>query len=761
MTQQPDRITHHAGLAALLALAVTVAMALLVSVPVDTLSQLTFAAIAVATILALRVLGHLPRCRLFFMMLAAFLTLRYVYWRTTSTIEYHGVADLMAALLLYCAELYGIVVALLGMFVNVRPLRRQPQPLPADPADWPTVDVFIPTYNESPDILEVTLRAACNLHYPRDKLRVYLLDDGGTEQKRGQNDTLKAITANVRLMQLTEMARRHGAHYISRERNEHAKAGNINAALRKSHGDLVAIFDADHVPTVDFLEKTVGFFVADPKMFLVQTPHFFINPDPIEKNLQMFGEMPSENEMFYSVIQHGLDFWNAAFFCGSAAVLRRACLEEVGGIQGGSITEDAETALALHARGYNSAYLGTPMISGLQPETFSGFVTQRVRWAQGMVQIFLMKNPLLLKGLTLPQRLCYFSSTFFWFFGFARVMFLVAPLAYLIGGLHIYDATFAEFVAYTVPHVVGVMLVSDFLFGKVRWAFVSELYELLQSFFSLPGIVQVLKNPRAPTFNVTPKGEQLEEDFISRLSGPFYLVYLLVLAGMGFAAWRYIAFPLERGVVLITLAWNCLNLLLLNAAIGALFERRQRRGTPRMPADLPAELVLYQHGEPLECRIDDLSATGARLVVPPGILPGPRTSDRAFLAVHNPALSRFSHLRVKIQNERELDDGSVALGVAFVEVQPVLLAEIVALAHGDSSRWQAYRQSRARQIGIGASLVRLGWLGARYAFDHSRAILDIVWGYVRDNFLHYGGLLARRLRRHGGEFITWISGAPR
>ncbi len=145
-------------------------------------------------------------------------------------------------------------------------------------------------------------------------------------------------------------------------------------------------------------------------MFLVQTPHFFINPDPIEKNLQTFTQMPSENEMFYRVIQRGLDYWNAAFFCGSAAVLRRKYIMEIGGISGDTITEDAETALTMHARGYNSAYIAKPMISGLQPETLGGFIGQRVRWAQGMLQIFLLKNPLVLPGLTLPQRLCYFSS---------------------------------------------------------------------------------------------------------------------------------------------------------------------------------------------------------------------------------------------------------------------------------------------------------------------------------------------------------------
>jgi cellulose synthase (UDP-forming) len=191
---------------------------------------------------------------------------------------------------------------------------------------------------------------------------VYLLDDGGTEQKCTQPDAEKAGAARERAAALRNLARRHGGAYLTRARNEHAKAGNINAALTHTDGDIIAIFDADHVPTVDFLEKTVGFFQRDNQLFLVQTPHFFINPDPLEKNLGMFGKMPPENEMFYSAVQKGLDFWNASFFCGSAALLRRRCLEEIGGVSGTSITEDAETALALHARGYRSVYLNEALI---------------------------------------------------------------------------------------------------------------------------------------------------------------------------------------------------------------------------------------------------------------------------------------------------------------------------------------------------------------------------------------------------------------
>src|SRR5690606_535718 len=128
--------------------------------------------------------------------------------------------------------------------------------------------------------------------------------------------------------------------YLTRAVNEHAKAGNLNNGLANSTGEYVAVFDADHAPARDFLQETVPYFSQDAQLFLVQTPHFFLNPDPVERNLRTFETMPSENEMFYGVIQRGLDRWNAAFFCGSAALLRREALLTTGGFAGRSITED-------------------------------------------------------------------------------------------------------------------------------------------------------------------------------------------------------------------------------------------------------------------------------------------------------------------------------------------------------------------------------------------------------------------------------------
>lgn len=168
------------------------------------------------------------------------------------------------------------------------------------------------------------------MDYPRDKLSVYLLDDGGTDQKCNSDNPVTAHAARARRAELQKLCADLGVHYLTREKNVHAKAGNLNAALPKTSGDLVAVFDADHAPTRDFLVRTVGHFADDPRLFLVQTPHFFLNPDPVERNLSLFEKMPSENEMFYGVIQRGLDKWNAAFFGGSAALLRRALEERAG-----------------------------------------------------------------------------------------------------------------------------------------------------------------------------------------------------------------------------------------------------------------------------------------------------------------------------------------------------------------------------------------------------------------------------------------------
>ncbi|WP_054773779.1 glycosyltransferase family 2 protein [Methylogaea oryzae] len=394
-----------------------------------------------------------PLGRIIFLSLTLFVYLRYMSWRTTDTLFFLGPLDFAGMALVYVAELQVGGVSLLNMFVNLWPLNRPIAPLPPDESLYPSIDIFIPTYNEPEDIVRVTATAATQIDYPKDKLKIYILDDGGTEQRRSH--LVHGAAAWQRFRNLNALADSLGIGYLTRARNEHAKAGNINSAMRHTNSELILILDCDHVPTVDILRNTVGLFLKDPNLFLVQTPHFFVNPDPIERNLGSFGRAPSENEMFYRGAHPAMDLWNASFFCGSAALLKRSALEEVGGVCGETITEDAETALTLHSKGYNSAFIDRPMVCGLSPDTFGDFIVQRSRWCQGMLQICFLKNPVKNRGLSLPQKICYTSVYFFWFFGFSRFIFFVAPTMFILFGLQVYNASSDQVLAYAAPNLVA------------------------------------------------------------------------------------------------------------------------------------------------------------------------------------------------------------------------------------------------------------------------------------------------------------------
>ncbi|HEY8966367.1 MAG TPA: hypothetical protein VIM58_07985 [Candidatus Methylacidiphilales bacterium] len=155
--------------------------AILGGVPLDSHAQMVVAYAIMILIGFLRQRELKPGMRIFLLYLGVFVSVRYIVWRTCYTIHYHDLPSYIFAILLYIAELYGIVVYFLGVFVNIEPMGRQPAPLPQVLEEWPSVDIFVPTYNESPDIIETTLHAAIQIRYPKSKLKVWLLDDGGTE----------------------------------------------------------------------------------------------------------------------------------------------------------------------------------------------------------------------------------------------------------------------------------------------------------------------------------------------------------------------------------------------------------------------------------------------------------------------------------------------------------------------------------------------------------------------------------------------------
>lgn len=692
----------------------------LTALGVDLSQQGLLVGIGLSLLAGLRALPRVGWWRMVFLTLAGFLVLRYLFWRTFNTLGFDDPFSFAASLALYGAELYGITVFLLSASVNICPIARPQKP---QVTCWPSVDVYIPTYNEPLEIVKTTLVAATALDYPAHLLNVYLLDDGASLAKRSASDPKVCRAARRRYLEMQALCRQLKVHYLTRPDNEHAKAGNLNAALPRTRGELILVLDCDHVPTRDFLQETVPHFVENPRLFLVQTPHFFVTPDPIEKNLGLFNRMPAENDMFYEAIQAGLDFWESAFFCGSAAVLKRQALLENGGFSAQSVTEDAETALSLHARGWQSRYLRKALISGLQPETFASFVGQRMRWAQGMVQLFLLRNPLRQKGLRFWQKLAYLNCMLFWFFPFARLVFLLAPLCYLLFGLKIYDANLREIGGYTVPYLVAMLLTANYLFGRVRWFLISEIYESMQSFFSIRAVIHAMRHPSALKFVVTSKGEQLDSDFISPLALPFYVLLLLLTLGFVAAGLRWAAFPGERPLILVTALWDLFSFLILVASLGALYERRQRRHHPRLPGDdLPADLVIGEKNFPI--RIQDISTGGAALTGAPMDLP---RKAAGLLRIHHPLLAKPCRFTIEIIDQYPSDRGLVT-GIRFLPDSLGEYRDIVLLVHGDSRRLQRILETRHRDIGILPAFGFLLACGFRQAGKHVTALIDSVFG---------------------------------
>jgi Glycosyl transferase family group 2/PilZ domain len=303
--------------------------------------------------------------------------LAYLVWRIGWSAE--GSSPIAFAMLL-TTEIYGFwALGTLTWYSWSRPPAVRP---PATPGR--TVDVYVCTYDEPPEVVSATLAGCRALTYPHT---TWLLDDGRRPEMR----------------ELAELA---GARYLTRPDNSHAKAGNINASLPRTEGELILMLDADHVPMPDALDALVGYF-DDESVALVQSPHDFFNHDSV----QHYVVGRHEQSLFYRVVCPGKNRHSAAYWCGSAALLRRRALLEIGGVATETIAEDFHTTIRLQRHGWTSHYHDEVLVQGLAPHDLDGYLLQRDRWARGNLAVFtLPESPLRATELRPLQRLSYFAS---------------------------------------------------------------------------------------------------------------------------------------------------------------------------------------------------------------------------------------------------------------------------------------------------------------------------------------------------------------
>ena len=208
-----------------------------------------------------------------FIVISSVYSVGYLIWRACFTIPTDSLANLTFALLLFIAEAIGHLQAIVFRVLFWEDYTPPQASIEAFP-QLPTVDVLIATYNEPEDLLKLTTIGCLNIDYPKDKLNIYLCDDG-------------------RRQSVKELATQLGIGYITRDENKHAKAGNINNALTKTQSEFVLLLDADMVPNPIILKKIIPQF-SDDKVGFVQTPQVFYNPDPFQYNLYLEKYIPNE-----------------------------------------------------------------------------------------------------------------------------------------------------------------------------------------------------------------------------------------------------------------------------------------------------------------------------------------------------------------------------------------------------------------------------------------------------------------------------------
>jgi cellulose synthase (UDP-forming) len=285
------------------------------------------------------------------------------------------------------------------------------------------VDVFLPTYNEPVCLVEKALKAMVGMNYPH---KTYLIDDGGKKEFK-------------------RLAEKYCADYITRSEKRHYKAGNINNALKFSCGEIIAIFDVDHIPAKNYLDEVMGHF-ENPKIGVVQVAldHYNCNESFVSNACCKL------NDEFFAATMIGMSGCNSTVIFGSNSIFRREALLSLGGYVPG-LAEDLNTSIHIHAKGWESAYVAEILAKGLVPADLTAFFKQQLKWARGVFETLLRHFPLLFKDLSWKKRICYITRMTYYLAGPLVLLHLIFTIAALFSrqiNIH-----YAEYLLRAMPFV--------------------------------------------------------------------------------------------------------------------------------------------------------------------------------------------------------------------------------------------------------------------------------------------------------------------
>jgi cellulose synthase (UDP-forming) len=443
-----------------------------------------------------------------------------------------------------------------------------------DPHSIPMVAILVPCCGEPKEIIERCLRGCLFLDYP--KFEIWLLDDAARDE-------------------LAELSRQLGCHYLARPQRTNAKAGNLNHSLPHIRAELIAVFDADVVPLKNFLSRTVGLF-KNPLVGFVQTPQTYMNADPVMRNLRLERWLMPDEESFYRWIQPDRQRLGAVVCAGTSFVMRCKSLEEIGGFETQTASEDLATGIRIIAAGYRGIYVPEKLSAGLAPFTIEAMARQRSRWASGTIQTLRTgANPLTIPGLNPLQRLAFLEGILHWCNVLPQLFLLLIPLSIGIFGIIPYRINSGGLLTAVIPFFLSQLILLPWLSNGSRGALMPELYRWV---FILPLAESVIStlmgHPKA--FQVTPKSVSSEGMSSSkiRLVAPLLIILGVQLISSFTLIMNHSLVPTEGAIGglarILALIWGVLNSLLLATAIRSCWNRRRPDTTPWFSVHLQAVL---------------------------------------------------------------------------------------------------------------------------------------------------------------------------
>lgn len=527
-------------------------------------------------------------------------TVIYLIWRLFFTLPFeYGVVSMAAGLSLFVVEFLGMLEALIHYFnmhnIQARPAAQIPDAL------YPDVDVFITTCNEPCDILLKTVNGCVHMDYPdKSRVHIYLCDDG-------------------RRAEVRELAERMGVGYLDREEHTYAKAGNLNNALKQTTSPLVVTFDADMVPRREFLMRTVPYFVAqelenegkeekDQKHIgFVQTPQAFFNPDLFQFNLYSETRIPNEQDYFYRDIQVSRNKSNSVIYGGSNTVLSRRALEDVGGFYTGTITEDYATGILIQKKKYICVATNEVLASGLSPADLKSLVTQRIRWARGVIASNRKMHVFLTPHLTFAQKVNYWASEWYWYAPLKRLIYFACPILYAVFGFIVFKCSLWQVLLFWLPMYVSSNISLRMLSRNIRSTKWTGIYETVLFPFLLVPILLETFGVHMKKFKVTRKGA-VENERGKNLLYMIPFALLVALSVIGIVNCLRLIFESNSLGPVVVLFWLIVNLYTLVMALFFVMGRNQVRRAERARLETDCEIAV--NGIAYPCRTSDISETG-------------------------------------------------------------------------------------------------------------------------------------------------------